>query len=268
MYDPSSPFTSATPFKPSQKAEFAEERLRTAIQWCELLPGEMVGEQDLVDRFGLGRAGVRAALARLAVSGMVEAVPRAGWRIQPVTGALIGNVIDARRLVEPAMARVEPSPAQMARVREMTGIISALVQSGDHGNAQAASREYGREVLELVRGGVNPLVGNLLGELWDQSERIARFMEMKGGKPFVLVDAPALLDALIAGEADAIHAQRLSDIDRFENYVTACLLRDDTAIAASASKEKSKPATNAEPKQNKTGNMKDKWETGDDSYFE
>lgn len=268
MYDPSSPFTSATPFKPSQKADFAEERLRAAVQWCELLPGEMVGEQDLVERFGLGRAGVRAALAKLAVSGMVEAVPRAGWRIQPISGALIGNVIDARRLVEPAMAKVELSPEQVLRAREMQSVISALVQSGDHGAAQTASQEYGREVLELVRGGVNPLVGNLLGELWDQSERIVRFLELKGSKTFAVVDAGPLLEALLARDPAAILMQRKSDIDRFESHVTACLFRDDTAIAASSTKQNNRPAANVEPNKTSTGNINEKWETGDDKYFE
>ena len=265
MYDPSSPFTTATPFKPTHKADFAEERLCAAIHWCDLAPGEMVGEQDLVDRFGLGRAGVRAALARLAVRGLVEAVPRAGWRVQPISGAMIGNVIEARRLVEPALGNIELSEVQAASARELIGVIAALVEPLEHGAAQSASREYGREALELVRSSVNPFLGNLLKDLWDQSERIVRFLEMKGGESFQVVDATAFLEAILSGERGVIFDQRAKDIDRFEEYVTARLLRDDTAIAAAAQAPE-RSAEKVEPKNNENGT--EKWEPEDERYME
>lgn len=268
MYDPSSPFVaSAAPFRPSHKAEFAEQRLRAAIQWCELAPGERVGEQDLVDRFGLGRAGVRVALSRLAVSGLVEPVPRAGWRVQPITGAMIGHVIEARRLVEPVLGGARLTSEREARARELIGIVGALADPGERGEARSSAREYEREALELVRAGVNPFVGGLLKDLWDRSERIVRALEMKGAEPFRIVDAAAFLAAVLTGESAAVAEQRAADVDRFEKYVTACLLRDDTAIAVAAPTE-ARPSETGEPNNNGKENQTGKWEPGHEKYME
>ena len=66
MYDPSSPFVRGSlPLQPRQMNDFAEERLRVAILWCELEPGETVTEAEIAERFGVGRAAARAALERL-----------------------------------------------------------------------------------------------------------------------------------------------------------------------------------------------------------
>lgn len=268
MYDPSSPFTrSETPFKPGQKSDFAEERLRAAIQWCELEPGEMVAEQDLVSRFGLGRAGTRAALGRLAACGLVEAIPRAGWRIQPISGALIGHVIEARKLAEPMLKHAEATSQQKARYRELLDILGVLGGHQDEDEILSSSRQYEREALDMALTGVNPLVGRFLADLRDQSDRIVRFLEKKGGRPFPVGNIPDLLQAVIAGDSEAIVRQRLAEVGRFETFVIACLLRDDTAIAPIAH-DVGSAAGKLEKDSKNTGNLSTEWEKENGKYLE
>ena len=62
----------------------AIRRLRTALVRCEIEPGQFVAEQEIAERFGLGRAAVRVALTALEVAGLVTRRPRQGWRAEPI----------------------------------------------------------------------------------------------------------------------------------------------------------------------------------------
>ena len=55
---------------------------------------------------GLGKAPIRAALARLAQDGLVAAIARRGWRVAPVTLADVLDVFRLRRSLEPLAARL------------------------------------------------------------------------------------------------------------------------------------------------------------------
>ncbi|HEY0125820.1 MAG TPA: GntR family transcriptional regulator [Blastococcus sp.] len=58
--------------------------LREAIVTGELAPGEVIKDTDLAVRLGLSVAPVRAALARLADEGLVEAKPQSHTRVTPL----------------------------------------------------------------------------------------------------------------------------------------------------------------------------------------
>src|ERR1700754_817056 len=124
MYDHSSPFTPAPAAE--AKAAFAARRLRRAVIECELRPGVEVSEPEIAARFGIGRAAVRSALATLAGEGLVSARPRQGWRVAPVTGALIGDVIRARRAIEPGLAAIRLKRDETERLIALTRIGAAL----------------------------------------------------------------------------------------------------------------------------------------------
>src|SRR6185503_17212063 len=91
------------PADPSSGVE-AHLRLRRAIVRLELPPSTPVSEASLTERFGLSRAAVRAALARLRAEGLVLAEPRRGHVIAPLTLRDVREVYDLRLLVEPAGA--------------------------------------------------------------------------------------------------------------------------------------------------------------------
>jgi len=234
MYDRSSPFLSkASPLEPKRKNDFAEERLRSAILWCELEPGEMVSELQLVERFSLGRAAARAALLRLAADGLVQSHARHGWQVQPLSGALIGQVIEARRLVEPVMAEARLDAKDLAFCEERAAIIASL--DGQHEpEAVNARRQYCRDLDEFVLARLNPLVRGFLQSLWDQSERIVRFLERRDGPRFSSKTAQDLVSALGAADRDAILAARAAEIDGFEVFAVRHLLNDTGGLRAAA----------------------------------
>ena len=78
--------------------------IKRAIVACELEPGSEVTEAQLCERFGAGKASVRAALVMLAGDGLVRPVARRGYVIAPVTLKDAHDVFDVRSILEPAGA--------------------------------------------------------------------------------------------------------------------------------------------------------------------
>src|SRR3954454_5444218 len=74
----------------------ALQLIRDAIVSGELAPGAVVKDADLAARLGLSVAPVRAALARLADEGLVEAKPQSHTRVTPL---VVRQVRDAAAVV-------------------------------------------------------------------------------------------------------------------------------------------------------------------------
>jgi DNA-binding GntR family transcriptional regulator len=83
-------------------SDAAYERIHEAIITSELCPGAQVSESQLTADFGFGRAAVRAALTRLCHEQLVQAVPRRGYIVAPVTFKHIGDLFGVRLVIEPA----------------------------------------------------------------------------------------------------------------------------------------------------------------------
>ncbi|MXO60662.1 GntR family transcriptional regulator [Altererythrobacter salegens] len=79
--------------------------LRKLIVHCDLAPGVRITEKELVARTEFGRTPVREALARLDLEGLVETLPRSGYRVTEVTPKTVRDLYDVFKLVGPLMVR-------------------------------------------------------------------------------------------------------------------------------------------------------------------
>ena len=80
--------------------------LRKEIITCKLRPGTEVGEQELASRLSMSKTPVRESLVRLTLEGLVEAFPRRGYRITPVTIKDINDVFTVRKALESVAAEL------------------------------------------------------------------------------------------------------------------------------------------------------------------
>jgi DNA-binding GntR family transcriptional regulator len=106
-------------FEERPQAEIAYETIREAILRCDLGPGEQVSEIQLAGSFGFGRAAVRAALTRLGHDRLVQAIPRRGYAVAPITFHDVQNLFGVRLIVEPAAARLAASRTDRDVVAEL-----------------------------------------------------------------------------------------------------------------------------------------------------
>ncbi|WP_179379701.1 GntR family transcriptional regulator [Jannaschia marina] len=237
MYDPSSPLlrpavTKGVAAAPDAKGRFAEDRLLDAVIWCEIAPGEIVTEADATDRFGLTRAAARAGLTRLGYDGWATPQPRTGWRVLPVTGALIGQVLDARRVAEPALEDARLDAAARAELAQISDILVPLRERRERG-AIISFRHYVDRVDAILLGVLNPFTARHLRKLWHHSARITHFLEDPDrDRLFHRSDDRALITAALAGDRAGIGAARRALIDAQEAFFLRQLLHSETPLTS------------------------------------
>ncbi|MFT4726539.1 MAG: DNA-binding GntR family transcriptional regulator [Granulosicoccus sp.] len=235
MYDPASPVlrvgeNHGQTLASGAKARFAEDRLLDAVIWCELLPGATVTEVDVMERFGLTRAATRAGLMRLGYDGWATPQARQGWQVLPITGALIGQVLDARRIAEPGLSTIRLTNSMRQELTELGAVAAALSQSQDRGAVQTLVH-YVERIDSLLLGAINPLTARHLRMLWHHSARITRFLEDEQSACLVdRTDALALVEAALVGDTQTITALRLRLIDAQESFFLRKLLLSEAPL--------------------------------------
>jgi DNA-binding GntR family transcriptional regulator len=223
MLDKSSAFFAIQPPAPTAKNAFALERLRQAILWCELAPGATVSEGVLARQYRLGRAAVRSALTRLAAEGFATARPRQGWRIAPITGALLDDLLAARRLAETPLAALELAGDELERLRVLAGFLTELRRAADP-QSLVTARQYDRQLMDALAQRAGSFVARWLGDVWRHGDRMLRFFERPDAH-FAAPDRLALVNALAARNSAAAEAALLGEIQRFNEFLTRQMVR-------------------------------------------
>lgn len=257
MLDQSSPLHHPS-LQPEGKNAFAFKRLKRALLNCELAPGEAISEGDIADRFGLGRAAVRNALARLEMEGFISAIPRNGWQVAPITGISIGDIIEARQLVEPQLATGLFSPEMLSSLRMISSQLSALAGRNEL-EAIAASRALDRSFLTLLAKKRGEIVLQWMDSALDHSARVLSYFE--GSHPaYVASSRNALVDFLEIGDASSAQALLSQEVLQFREYVVGRMLRSSTFSSsvieiASAGQPSTKSSTNTKDTQSLTASL-------------
>ncbi|WP_333585480.1 GntR family transcriptional regulator [Phenylobacterium sp.] len=117
-----------------QKARVYEQLLLDIVLG-ELPPGARLDEQALTRRYGSGLAGVRDALGRLALEGMVVRRARAGTTVSPLDLVDLREGYEARALIEPhcaAMAARNATLAEIAQIGSAFDDAERAIRDEDH----------------------------------------------------------------------------------------------------------------------------------------
>ena len=109
----------------------AYDKIRFDIVTFGLKPGDVVSETQLVKRFRVGIAAVRAALIRLAQEGLVTPRRRHGHVIAPITVQDIREISFLRSCLEPAAAELATGRVDIERLKALDRQSSAPVVPGD-----------------------------------------------------------------------------------------------------------------------------------------
>jgi DNA-binding GntR family transcriptional regulator len=117
-------------------ADRAYDAIRQDIISCRLEPGEQVAQSLLSDRYSLGVTPIREALQRLANEGFVQAIPRHGYIITPVTITDVLDLFAVRALMEGASVRWA---AETAPDKQLTQILDNAHFTYTYDNRQSYS---------------------------------------------------------------------------------------------------------------------------------
>lgn len=84
----------------SHLVEGVYEKLREQLVTWEISPNELIVESKLAAQFDVSRTPVREALAQLARDGLVESIPRIGYRVTTISIRDLHEIFDLRVLLE------------------------------------------------------------------------------------------------------------------------------------------------------------------------
>jgi GntR family transcriptional regulator of vanillate catabolism len=106
--------------------------VRELILEGELRPGERVSELWLVDRLGVSRTPVRAALVRLEHEGLLETLPSGGYAVRRFSDEEVADAIELRGAMEGLAARRAAergvSPQQLSELRLITDQLDQVLK--------------------------------------------------------------------------------------------------------------------------------------------
>jgi DNA-binding GntR family transcriptional regulator len=123
-----------TPVGRGNESDESYRRLHQAILRGQLQPNERLIEMDLAKSFGVGRAAIRTALARLDQEGLVEHEPNRGARVRAISEQEAIEILEARAVLEGLIARyaaLNASEADIVAVREHCVTMEDRYASGD-----------------------------------------------------------------------------------------------------------------------------------------
>ncbi|TAK84260.1 MAG: GntR family transcriptional regulator [Aquabacterium sp.] len=122
-------------------------RLRGLVLSGELRAGSRIAELGLVEKLGVSRTPIRAALQRLELEGVLEALPTGGYRVREFEISDIEDAIELRGVMEGLAARLAAergaTPAQLTRARELL-VCMDIVLSEPVFDEEQINNFYGR----------------------------------------------------------------------------------------------------------------------------
>lgn len=219
----------AEPEAAGSQAVRAQLRLRELVLAGELPPGERIAELALVERLGMSRTPIRAALLRLEQEGLLSALPGGGYAVRLFSERDVADAIELRGTLEGLAGRLAAErgapPALLDEAARCIAGIDALL---------AAPALDDEAFLRYV--GHNQRFHQLLGEMAG-SDLVARELERVSGLPFAgpsafvvfQANSPQARDMLIVAQDQ--HRQSLEAIAAREGARAEAILREHSRLA-------------------------------------
>ena len=127
------------------RAGRSTQTLREAILSLRLVPGTRLVEREMVDRLGVSRTGVRAALQSLEAEGLVVRGHRSVFSVAVVSREEARQIYEVCAALEPAMARLfiaRASDEQVAALGEAAAHAEAAARALDGAAYVEAFRSF------------------------------------------------------------------------------------------------------------------------------
>ncbi len=192
------------------EGQTAYMRLREAILKGELLPGQRLVEKELSERYGLGRAAIRTALARLEQEGLVDSEPYRGAWVRAIDEEDALEILEARMALECLVVRHAARKAKEEDVARLQKILAEMEQRLGEGDLLGMSELNSALHRTLVEIAGHRTATRLIEALRAQGVRHQfRTILVPGRAQKSLAEHRRIVEAVVAhDEAEAERAMR------------------------------------------------------------
>jgi len=207
----------------------AQLRLREMILSGDLPGGTRIAELAIVERLGVSRTPIRAALMRLEQEGLLEALPNGGYAVRTFSERDVADAIELRGTVEGLAARLA---AERGVAHVVLAEARACLEEVDRLLEQPALDDDA--FTQYVR--LNQRFHNLLAEMAGSpvlGRELERVVNLPFASPsgFVVVQAnsPKARDMLVVAQDQ--HRQVLDAIEGREGARAEAIMREHSRLA-------------------------------------
>ncbi|HEY9625313.1 MAG TPA: GntR family transcriptional regulator [Crinalium sp.] len=149
--------------------------LKDEILECRLAPGDRLTEAAVSARLEIGKTPIREALRNLVRDGLVQVVPRHGYRITPITLSDVQELFGLRLVVEPAsvvLAIAHLTNPQLDRLEELAEVEYV---PGDRNQMQIFLQANIEFHYTIAQASQNNRLAELVKQLLTESQRLINF---------------------------------------------------------------------------------------------
>jgi DNA-binding GntR family transcriptional regulator len=200
--------------------ETAYEVIKLDIVHCLLEPGSQVTEEQLAEKYGVGRAAVRAALNRLCQEKLVRLQKRRGYFVAPITLKHVNDIFQLRMVLEPAVARLAAGRVDGDLLYRLNELCRAEYQTGDAVSAAAflsTNTDFHLAIAEAID---NELLYDMLATLFSKVERAHHLGHILHDRnEEALHEHTELVEALVAGDADRAEGVMATQIQAARRFI-------------------------------------------------
>jgi len=202
------------------------EDIKRRIIMCELLPGSEVSESSASNYYGISKAPVRSALARLKEAGWLQSFPRRSHVVTPVTINDVNEIYDARGLVEPETARLAAGNVSKAYLTSLNGACTRAYDLND----SDAKREFllanAAFHVGIAKACGNARLVNMLAQLHEESLRILYLsVSVAQRSESWKTGHHSIINKLLNGDKEGAAKETLEGIERSRSAVLDALAR-------------------------------------------
>ncbi|KAA9002720.1 GntR family transcriptional regulator [Affinibrenneria salicis] len=209
--------------------------IRRDILTCRLLPGSLVTESELMDRYQSGKSTIRLALTRLSHDKLVISRPRKGYRIAPVTVQDVEEIFTLRAALEPLAARLAVGKVDIELLKDLEAQCRVEVAAPLSTRIDVfmnANKRFHLTIAEATGNG--HLIRTLSGLMDEMARLVALGFNVQRIKPEIKHDHNAMIDAFIEGDAKRVEFIARRHIETFQTMtlekIYATLSKEGTLL--------------------------------------
>jgi len=205
-------------------SERAYRAIRDLIVRVDLAPGDVIREDDLQARLGIGRTPIREALQRLARDQFVTVIPRRGMLVAGVDVTELSMLYETRAILEPYATRLACARGRAEHWEAMASAIDVARRPGTSNDDLMAIDRTCHEIVWSASG--NRFLTDTLDMLYAQSDRLWHlYLADVSDMRHAVEEHAEIHGALVAGDAERAASLAEAHMRAFDDEITRAVRR-------------------------------------------
>ncbi|SCY94171.1 GntR family transcriptional regulator [Microvirga guangxiensis] len=209
--------------------ETAYQALRARVLSGELRPSAEFSEAELADELSMSKTPVREALGRLVAEGLIEAFPRRGYRVTPITVKDINDLFAIRAMTEgtaASMAALNLTPADLDRLEAMAEARYDPSQGESVQSFVKANRDFH---IAIAEGANNPRLLAMVSAFLDECTRLFYLGALsRDVNPETSDDHRHIVEVLRLRDPEQARSAMVQHSERTQQGILRALISSDT----------------------------------------